>query len=103
MAFTSDWVTSTGPSTTTVGTSFILSAGLSANRSMCRVSGVATQVDSYTVNLYRNDVLINTFTNNTNTTISACPSVISTSRSFGTQTFSGGDVIIVEWIDTTTA
>jgi hypothetical protein len=102
MSFSTEWTASADTGEVTLGTSFVLSSSLTAYRSICRVSGPVTQVDSYTINIYQNGTLVNTFTNNTNTTITLCPTVISANRSFG-QTFNGGDIILVEWIDNLTA
>jgi len=95
-----NWTTGGGTGAVTVGTSYVFSDSLNVRRNICKTGAGSQTINDFTINIYVNSVLYKTFTNNTNTTITTCPSNISSSRNFSDCSFNGGDEVEIEWIDT---
>jgi hypothetical protein len=97
-----NWTTAGNTGFVSIGTSNVFSDiyPLNVRRNICRTGSGSQTINSFTINIYVNSVLYKTFTNNTNTTITICPSNISSSRGFSDCVFSAGDDVEIEWIDT---
>jgi hypothetical protein len=68
-------------------------------RNICKATGALTR-DYTNIRIFINGVQSGaTYTNNTNTSISTCPTNLSESRNMGSRTINAGDEVIVEWED----
>jgi hypothetical protein len=96
--FNRNWTTSINTGEITLGTSFVFSGSITGYRNICR-TGTSQTINSYTVNVYINGTLYKTYTNNTNTLITSCPSLIYGNRQFTGCDFTPGDTVLLEWVD----
>jgi hypothetical protein len=75
------------------------SGGFFIYRNICKATGALTR-DYTNIRIFINGVQSGaTYTNNTNTSISTCPTNLSESRNMGSRTINAGDEVIVEWED----
>jgi photosystem II stability/assembly factor-like uncharacterized protein len=99
VGYNTNWTTSANTGEINLGTSYVFSGSMAGYRNICRSTSGSQTINDYTVNIYVNGTLYKTYTNTTNTLITTCPTQINSNRTFSGCDFTGGDNVVLEWVD----